>query len=118
MQDPIGVYERLLNYYISYLDTAFRIKDKSLTAERRRLLREFGKLSTAPLVEPIPRYENHKKGLEDLINDTEILSGFSKATRNLRECHRRMKYAGKDVEVAVALEGKVTAQAPLDSTLI
>jgi hypothetical protein len=40
MQDPIGGFERIREFYVSYLDTAFRISDKGVAEERRRLLRE------------------------------------------------------------------------------
>ena len=57
MQDSIGNFERIRELYISYLDTAFRIRDPSVSDERRRLLRTPGSLCTEPLVEPLPRYE-------------------------------------------------------------
>src|ERR1700730_7392079 len=56
MQDPIGSFERIRELYISYLDTAFRIRDPSVAEERRILLRQPGTLTTEPLVEPLPRY--------------------------------------------------------------
>ncbi|WP_426746277.1 DEAD/DEAH box helicase [Myxococcus faecalis] len=57
MQDPIGSFVRIREFYISYLDTAFRIRDPSVAEERRNLLREPKTLCTDPLIEPIPRYE-------------------------------------------------------------
>lgn len=56
MQDPIGAFERIRELFISYLDTAFRIRDRDVADERRHLLRAPGNLTTAPLVEPVPRY--------------------------------------------------------------
>lgn len=56
MQDPIGSFERIRELYISYLDTAFRIRDEEVAERRRQLLRAPGNLTTQPLVEPIPRY--------------------------------------------------------------
>jgi DEAD/DEAH box helicase domain-containing protein len=79
MQDPIGSFERIREFYISYLDTAFRIADSSVASERRQLLREPGTLCTDPLIEPIPRYE----GWEDYIHDWRqedlhnVLPGFT-----------------------------------------
>ena len=56
MQDPIGIFERIRETYLSYLDTAFRIRDESVAEERRRLLRQPGTLCAEPLIEPIASY--------------------------------------------------------------
>jgi DEAD/DEAH box helicase domain-containing protein len=56
MHDPIGGFERIRDFYLTYLETAFRIRDSSLSAERRRLLETPGSLCPEPLVEPMPRY--------------------------------------------------------------
>src|SRR5688500_9822363 len=56
MIDPIGDFARIRDLYITYLETAFRIDDPSLAAERRRLLEAPGTLCTPPLLEPISRY--------------------------------------------------------------
>ncbi len=68
MQDPIGSFLRIRELYMSYLDTAFRIGDESVAAERRRLLRSPGSLCTEPLVEPLPRYETYKAEFHDLVH--------------------------------------------------
>ena len=56
MNDPLGSFERIRDYYLSYIDTAFRISDASVATERRRLLKTAGRLATEPLIEPLPRY--------------------------------------------------------------
>lgn len=56
MYDPIGSFYRIRELYLSYLDTAFRIQDPQLAAERRELLRRPGTLCTEPLLEATPRY--------------------------------------------------------------
>jgi DEAD/DEAH box helicase domain-containing protein len=56
MIDPIGSFLRIREFYLTYLETAFRIADPGLTRERRALLEAPGTLCTDPLVEPIPRY--------------------------------------------------------------
>lgn len=78
MQDPIGSFERIRELYISYLDTAFRIGDPSVAAERRALLREPGSLCTQPLIEPIPRYESFSSHFHDWVRTSadDPLSGF------------------------------------------
>src|SRR5687768_14252761 len=70
MQDPIGNFERIRELYISYLDTAFRIRDESVAEERRMLLRQPGQLCTEPLIEPIPRYAPAEISFEELLNET------------------------------------------------
>ncbi len=66
MDDPIGGFERTRDFFISYLETAFRIRDPSLTAERRRLMELPGALCTEPLIEPIPRYTTAGFRVDDL----------------------------------------------------
>ena len=46
MLDPIGGHHRLREFFIRYLDTAFRIRNEGLADERRRLLRQEGTLAT------------------------------------------------------------------------
>ena len=85
MQDPIGSFLRIRELYLGYLDTAFRIGDENVAAERRRLLRAPGSLCTEPLVEPLPRYANHELALHDLLEahdeDLDPLPGFDTSER-------------------------------------
>lgn len=69
MQDPIGSFVRIREFFLSYLDTAFRIRDPGVAAERRGLLRQPGALCTEPLVEPIPRYEPDDLDFHDFLGD-------------------------------------------------
>ena len=69
MQDPIGAFERIRALYMSYLDTSFRIGDKSVAEERRLLLHTPGTLCTPPLIEPIPRYEPSDIGFEAMLDE-------------------------------------------------
>lgn len=57
MLDPLGGFERLREFFISYLDTAFRIRHPGLSATRGELLRTAGTLATVPFLEPVPRYQ-------------------------------------------------------------
>jgi len=77
MRDPIGGFERVRDLYITYLETAFRMRDDGVTRERRHLLEQPGTLCTWPLIEPIPRYETAFP-LEELVHDEddERLPGF------------------------------------------
>jgi hypothetical protein len=64
MQDPIGGFRRIRDFYITYYDTAFRLKDRTLIAERRALLEQSGTLCTDPMIEPIPAYETIERKLK------------------------------------------------------
>lgn len=84
MLDPLGAFERIRELYISYLDTAFRVRRPDLASERRRLLRSSGTLATVPFLEPVPRYEAARHALEELVDlpETENPIGhLSKAAR-------------------------------------
>lgn len=84
MQDPIGGFERTRDFYLSYLETAFRIRDDELTAQRRHLLESPGTLCTEPLVEPIARYASAGFGLHELAAAAGVdprLPGFDHAAR-------------------------------------
>lgn len=68
MLDPIGAHRRVREFWLSYLDTAFRIRDPELAAARRSLLREPGALTTDVLLEPVPRYRETERALESLLD--------------------------------------------------
>lgn len=85
MQDPIGSFLRIRDFYISYLDTAFRISDPSVAGERRRLLQAPGTLCTEPLVEPLPRYETAEIELHHLADPSvtpDYLTDYSPTARS------------------------------------
>lgn len=83
MHDPIGGFERVRDLYLTYLETAFRIRDEGVSAERRALLETPGQLCTEPLVEPVPRYASSGLALEDLAGPAgiSVLPGFSPEER-------------------------------------
>lgn len=82
MFDPIGGFNRMIDQFLTYLDTAYRIDDSVVSVMRRKLLSEFGQLALDPIFETVPRYEPAGYGLEGLINDPEgRLSGFSREQR-------------------------------------
>ncbi len=70
MQDPIGSFLSIRELYLSYLDTAFRIRDERIAKERRDLLRLPGNLCTEPLIEPIPRYLTSDLEFHDLVDES------------------------------------------------
>src|SRR5215831_11824050 len=86
MIDPIGGFQRIRDLYITYLETAFRIRDPLVSAERRRLLETPGSLCALPFVEPIPRYEVCGWTLDELAHkgaEDERLPGFTPSEREV-----------------------------------
>lgn len=83
MFDPIGGFQRIRDLYLIYLETAFRIRNPQISAERRQLLETPGSLCTIPYVEPIPRYESCSWYLDELRNDLSEgrISSFSPLER-------------------------------------
>lgn len=68
MLDPIGATHRIREFFLSYLETAFRIRDKDVQSARRRLLSRFGTLTTEEFLEPVPRYEQVPYTLQQLVD--------------------------------------------------
>lgn len=68
MLDPIGGFRRIQDFFISYIETSFRIADPSVAASRRKLLNSSGEFATEPYIEPVLRYASSNKTLEDLID--------------------------------------------------
>lgn len=66
MNDPIETFESIRDFYITYLETAFRIGDPDIQVLRRALLEEVGTLCAEPLVEPLPRYVDCGLRIDDL----------------------------------------------------
>ena len=71
MIDPIGGIERIREFLISYMDTAFRIRDTRVADARRSLLRQAGTLANEPFLEPVRRYESAPHKLEALLEDSD-----------------------------------------------
>lgn len=77
MYDPVGGFLRIRDQYLAYLETAFRIADPRVSAERRDLLERAGQLCTEPLLEPIPKYVSEAWDIRELPDHaTELLPGF------------------------------------------
>ncbi|TCS35615.1 RAD3-like DEAD/DEAH box helicase [Paucimonas lemoignei] len=80
MNDPVSTFYSIRDFYITYLETAFRIGDKSIQAKRRALLEQTGTMCTEPLLEPLPSYLTHGIRLDDLMQEDhgkEWLPGFN-----------------------------------------
>lgn len=79
MIDPIGVFEKIRDNFIRYVQTAFNTKFASIEAERASLIRQQGVITKEPWIEPVPRYLNSGKNIASLtqnelpgLNDKQI----------------------------------------------
>ena len=84
MRDPIYTFEKIRDFYISYLETAFRIGPTSIQEIRRTLLESINTLATEPLVEPLPNYAHDGTRIDDLLIDEigeKWLPNFTKSDR-------------------------------------
>lgn len=81
MLDPIGSFERMREFFISYLDTAFKIRPRAVSDMRRQLLLTAGQMCTEPLIEPILRYPAAEGCMADFLDDDGVLGQFSLAGR-------------------------------------
>ena len=68
MLDPIGGFDRIQDFFRSYVETSFRISDPEVAAARRALLQRPDVFATLPYVEPVPRYRSSEHRLEDLVD--------------------------------------------------
>lgn len=69
MNDPIATFESIRDFYITYLETAFRIGEPGIQGLRRDLLEKVGTLCTEPLLEPLPNYSHYGLRIHDLLED-------------------------------------------------
>ncbi len=56
MSSPSKLFESLRDMYLRYLDSPFDLRYADLTAERRDLLDQDGRIYRHPLIEPVPAY--------------------------------------------------------------
>ena len=56
--NPIRLFENLRDMYLRYLDSPFDLRYEDLTAERRSLLDQDGRIYRRPLIEPVPAYRS------------------------------------------------------------
>lgn len=68
MLDPIGGFNRIQDFFTSYVETSFRISDLAVQAARHELLGRPDVFATLPFIEPVPRYRSSELSLEDLVD--------------------------------------------------
>ncbi len=68
MLDPVGGFQRIKEFFTSYVETSFRISNPVVAEARRDLLGRPDIFATVPFVEPVLRYRSHSATLEDLID--------------------------------------------------
>src|SRR5262249_41569900 len=99
MIDPIGASDRIRDFYITYLETAFSIRHPSVSKERRELLESYGSLCTEPIIEPLTRYKTADFKLNDLIHDADNDDRVPGLNRHERQAFVHLALSGLfDVE--------------------
>jgi DEAD/DEAH box helicase domain-containing protein len=66
MNSPIETFESIRDFYITYLETAFRIGPPEIQLLRRKLLEEKGSLCADIFLEPMQKYEDYGLVISDL----------------------------------------------------
>lgn len=76
MLDPIGGFDRIRDFFISYVETSFRISDRNVAADRRDLLETANIFATIPFIEPVLRYKTYGKTIDEMVgaDDSPIAS--------------------------------------------
>ncbi|MGZ6315636.1 MAG: DEAD/DEAH box helicase [Anaerolineales bacterium] len=101
MNDPISSFDAIRDFYITYLETAFRIGEPGVQAQRRALLEKTGTLCTDSYLEPLPSYNDYGLRIDDLAGPESgetWLPGFSRSEREsfVRLCLAGLLPAEKD----------------------
>lgn len=82
MYDPVGGFQRIIDQFQAYMDTAYRIDDPTVSDARKVLMGEPGQLALDPIFEAVPRYVQWEHGLEELLSDSQgRLQCFSPSQR-------------------------------------
>jgi DEAD/DEAH box helicase domain-containing protein len=74
MINPIGIFEKVVDGYISYVQTAFGSRYEEFETKRSNLLNEDAVIYRQPWLEPLLEYQAGSKKIKDL--DTGDLAGF------------------------------------------
>lgn len=107
MYDPIGSFERMRDFFVSYLDTAFKIRSPEVAEARRQLLATTGKMCAEVMIEPVLRYRPAAHRLEDLVDSGTTLEEFSHEARVAF-----VELAGSGLFDGEAVEGRAWRRRP------
>jgi DEAD/DEAH box helicase domain-containing protein len=80
MNNPLETFESIRDFYITYLETAFRIGHPDIQSKRRELLEQAGTLCAELFLEPLPKYADAGLRIDDLKQEAQgktWLPGFS-----------------------------------------
>jgi DEAD/DEAH box helicase domain-containing protein len=108
MYDPIGSFERMRDFFVAYLDTAFKIRSPQVADARRQLLATAGKMCAEVMIEPVLRYRSAAQRLEDLVDTGAALKEFSHEARVAF-----VELAGSGLFGGEAVEGRAWRRRPL-----
>jgi ATP-dependent helicase YprA (DUF1998 family) len=106
VNDPLGIFDALRDYYIRYYETPFSVRDPGVEAERHQLLLSEKTISREPWIEPIAPYLTVDHDLAqscELAGVTPKLAEF--AARGLIPAGRSL-YTHQEQALAIAAAGK------------
>lgn len=108
MLDPIGGFDRIKDFFISYVETSFRIADRTVAAARRQLLETTNVFATSSFVEPVLRYRSHDATIDQLVgrSDGPISSMPREAQVAFAELSLSGLFEGDDAQGEVSRKGR------------
>jgi DEAD/DEAH box helicase domain-containing protein len=75
MINPVGIFEKIIKGYVSYVETAFGTRYKEFEDKRNKLFNKDGVIYRQPWIEPLLKYEPSPKKIDSL--DSDDLKGFT-----------------------------------------
>lgn len=94
MDNPISTFASVRDFYISYLETAFRIDHPEIQAIRRKLLEQAGTLSTDAFLEPMQKYSDIGITVSDLRGEAQGKEWLPGVTQKQRDAFVALCLAG------------------------
>jgi DEAD/DEAH box helicase domain-containing protein len=82
MIGPLGINNRLLDTYVRYLNTPFRLRNVALQQEREELLREEGTIHQKPFVELLPGYKSSGRKIADVVAELGLTPSSAELVKN------------------------------------
>jgi DEAD/DEAH box helicase domain-containing protein len=112
--NPIRLFENLRQMYLRYLDSPFDLRYEDLTAERRSLLDQDGRIYRRPLIEPVPAYRSSGESFGQAANAllgsvwqaSEISDASAFVDRGLFPSEMRLHQHQRDVFEEVVVNGR------------